>query len=120
MSCAAELLDASGIGVVTGGASGFGLEAARRCASMGMGVALLDMNEEALASAKAELTELGSADVLTVRCDVSTHEACAEAADAIAAHFASDALQRSRSARSSLRRRCVSASRSASPVAAAS
>ena len=87
MSSAAELLDAGGIAVITGGASGFGLEAARRCAALGMGIALLDMNDDALASAKAELEELGSADVLTVRCDVSTHEACAEAADAIAAHF---------------------------------
>jgi hypothetical protein len=39
----AELLDSEGVAVLTGGASGFGLEAATRCASLGMAIAILDM-----------------------------------------------------------------------------
>lgn len=41
--------------VITGGAQGLGLEMARMCAAEGAKLALLDMNPEQLAAAKAEL-----------------------------------------------------------------
>jgi 3-oxoacyl-[acyl-carrier protein] reductase len=42
--------------VITGGAQGLGLEMARMCAAEGAKLALLDMNPEPLAAAKAELS----------------------------------------------------------------
>jgi 3-oxoacyl-[acyl-carrier protein] reductase len=42
--------------VITGGAQGLGLEMARMCAAEGARLALLDMNPEQLAAAKAELS----------------------------------------------------------------
>ena len=42
--------------VITGGAQGLGLEMARMCATEGARLALLDMNPEQLAAAKAELS----------------------------------------------------------------
>ncbi|WP_372625390.1 SDR family oxidoreductase [Arsukibacterium sp.] len=42
--------------VITGGAQGLGLEMARMCASEGAKLALIDMNAEQLAAAKAELS----------------------------------------------------------------
>lgn len=42
--------------VITGGAQGLGLEMARMCAAEGANLALLDMNPEQLAAAKAELS----------------------------------------------------------------
>lgn len=44
--------------VITGGAQGLGLEMARMCAAEGAKLALLDMNPEQLAAAKAELAKL--------------------------------------------------------------
>lgn len=43
--------------VITGGAQGLGLEMARMCAAEGAKLALLDMNPEQLAAAKAELAK---------------------------------------------------------------
>ncbi len=54
------------IAVVTGGASGMGRLTALRLASRGVKVAILDMNEEALASTAAE-----SDNLTAYRCDVS-------------------------------------------------
>jgi 3-oxoacyl-[acyl-carrier protein] reductase len=61
--------------VITGGASGLGLEAGRRIAAEGGRVALWDMNPDALAAAK---TQTGA--VLTVALDVSKPEAVEAAA----------------------------------------
>ena len=41
--------------VITGGAQGLGLEMARMCAAEGAKLALIDMNADQLAAAKAEL-----------------------------------------------------------------
>ena len=62
--------------VITGGASGLGLEAARRCVTAGMNVVIADRNESALASASEELSGLAaSADaVLAQPCDVSDRD----------------------------------------------
>ncbi len=60
--------------VITGGASGIGLAAAKRFASLGMQVAIADLDEAALSSAADAITEAAPGDgakVITVRCDVS-------------------------------------------------
>lgn len=56
--------------LVTGGASGIGLETARQLARAGVAVALLDVNEERLAAAAAEVGE----GTVTVRADVRAPE----------------------------------------------
>jgi NAD(P)-dependent dehydrogenase (short-subunit alcohol dehydrogenase family) len=60
--------------VITGGASGIGLAAARRFASLGMKVAIVDLEESALASAADTIVEAVPGDaveVVTIQCDVS-------------------------------------------------
>jgi NAD(P)-dependent dehydrogenase (short-subunit alcohol dehydrogenase family) len=59
------------VAVITGGASGIGLAAAKRCASLGMKLVLADLRQEALDSAA---TELHGATVITVPTDVSKME----------------------------------------------
>ena len=56
--------------VITGAASGFGLEVARLAAREGMNVVMADVQADALASASAELEALGTA-VLAQRTDVA-------------------------------------------------
>jgi NAD(P)-dependent dehydrogenase (short-subunit alcohol dehydrogenase family) len=65
------------VAVVTGGASGLGLEAAKRLAAEGAKVALWDMNRETLAAAKEAM---GAS--RTVALDISDPAAVAEAARA--------------------------------------
>ena len=55
--------------VITGAASGFGLETARLAARKGMNVVMADVMEEPLAAAVEEIEALG-AQVLPFRCDV--------------------------------------------------
>ena len=63
-----------GSAVITGAASGFGLEASRIAARRGMNVVMADVQQDALDAAAAEVTALG-AQVLAVRLDVSkAHE----------------------------------------------
>lgn len=59
-----------GVAVITGAASGFGLEASRIAAARGMAVVMADVQQEALDRAAAEITGLGAA-VLPFRLDVS-------------------------------------------------
>jgi NAD(P)-dependent dehydrogenase (short-subunit alcohol dehydrogenase family) len=61
-------LAAGRVAVITGAASGIGLAAARRFASLGMKLCLADLSADALARAAAEI---GSRDILTVPTDVS-------------------------------------------------
>ncbi|MEM1037255.1 MAG: SDR family NAD(P)-dependent oxidoreductase [Pseudomonadota bacterium] len=56
--------------VITGGAGGIGLAAAKRFATAGMNLVLIDMKEAELETAAATLSDLG-AQVMTERCDVS-------------------------------------------------
>ena len=55
--------------VITGAASGFGLETARLAASLGMNVVMADVLDEPLAAAAREIEALG-AQVLPFKCDV--------------------------------------------------
>jgi len=56
--------------VITGAASGFGLELARLCAQRGMNIVAADVQADALARAEQELTALGAL-VLPFKIDVS-------------------------------------------------
>lgn len=65
-----------GTAVLTGGASGFGLECARIAAREGMNVVLVDVQQDALDKAQAEISELAKASgskagVMAKRVDVS-------------------------------------------------
>ena len=66
--------------VITGAASGFGLEACRIAAARGMNVVMADVQADALATAVAEIEATGAA-VLAQRVDVSS----ADQVDALAA-----------------------------------
>jgi NAD(P)-dependent dehydrogenase (short-subunit alcohol dehydrogenase family) len=59
-----------GTAVITGAGSGFGLEASRIAARLGMNVVMADVQQDALDRAVAEITALG-AQVLPFRLDVS-------------------------------------------------
>ena len=59
-----------GIAVITGAASGFGLESSRIAARLGMRIVMADVQADALASAQREIEALG-ASVLPFRLDVS-------------------------------------------------
>ena len=68
------------IAVITGGASGFGLEFARYAARQGMRLVLADVQQDALEAAKTEL-ETAGVQVIAIQTDVSR----AEQIDALAA-----------------------------------
>ncbi len=61
--------------VVTGGAAGIGLAAARRFAGFGMKVVLADLGEDRLAVAAEAVRAAGAPEVLGVPCDVSERAA---------------------------------------------
>jgi NAD(P)-dependent dehydrogenase (short-subunit alcohol dehydrogenase family) len=65
-----KALGPGGIAVITGAASGFGLEASRIAARQGMRVVMADVQADALEAATAEVRGLG-AQVLPFRLDVS-------------------------------------------------
>ena len=69
-----------GIAVITGAASGFGLETSRIAARLGMRIVMADVQADALATAQAEIEGMG-AQVLPFQLDVSK----AEQVDALAA-----------------------------------
>jgi len=72
--------------VITGAGSGFGLEVARIAAARGMNLVLVDVQQNALDAARAEL-EAAGAPVLAQRVDVSSAEQMAALANAVAARF---------------------------------
>ena len=68
------VLTAGTTAVITGGASGIGLAAARRFAVLGLRVCIADLGAARLASAAAQIAELapgGSADVMAAEVDVA-------------------------------------------------
>ena len=65
------------VAVITGGASGIGLAAAQKFASLGMKVCVADLGHDRLAAAEAELVSAspgGAANVMTMSVDVSQAE----------------------------------------------
>ncbi len=65
------------VAVITGGASGIGLAAAKRSARLGMKVCIADLGNDRLAAAEAELISAsprGAANVMTMTVDVSRAE----------------------------------------------
>jgi NAD(P)-dependent dehydrogenase (short-subunit alcohol dehydrogenase family) len=77
---------AGGIAVITGAASGFGLEASRIAAREGMRVVMADVQDDALQRAAQEVRALG-AEVLPYRLDVSRSEEVEALAAATLARF---------------------------------
>ena len=63
-------LSTGGIAVITGAASGFGLEASRIAATRGMKVVMADVQADALEAAAAQIRALG-AEVLAYRLDIA-------------------------------------------------
>ena len=72
--------------VVTGGAGGIGLEAARRFANAGMNVVLVDMKTDALEAAIEDLSGQDG-EVIAQRCDVSDPAAVSALRDAVLSRF---------------------------------
>lgn len=74
--------------IVTGGAMGLGLAAAKVLAQKGASLAIVDYNEEALNKAKADIGSLApQAKILTIVADVSSEEAVKNYVDKTVAEF---------------------------------
>jgi NAD(P)-dependent dehydrogenase (short-subunit alcohol dehydrogenase family) len=84
-------IEAGRTAVITGGASGIGLAAAKKLTGLGMNVVIADFNDEALGAAHRELTEAG-AHVEAVRTDVSSAEDVAALRDRALSRFGDVAL----------------------------
>src|ERR1700716_488352 len=70
-------MSANHVAVITGGASGIGLAAAMRFASLGMKVCIADIGAVRLAEAAAKLSSVakgGADDIMTAEVDVSSFE----------------------------------------------
>lgn len=72
--------------VVTGGASGIGLAICHRFGREGAKIALLDVDEGSIGRSTREL-EAAGVEVLGVRCDVTSEEACRRAAASVVGRF---------------------------------
>ena len=75
-----------GTAVITGAASGFGLEASRIAAARGMKLVMADVQQQALEAAASEIEALG-ADVLAVQVDVSKAADVEQLGDQTLKHF---------------------------------
>jgi NAD(P)-dependent dehydrogenase (short-subunit alcohol dehydrogenase family) len=84
-------IEAGRTAVITGGASGIGLAAAKKLAGFGMNVVIADFNAETLDAAHRELTEAG-ARVEAVRTDVARPDEVAALRDRALARFGDIAL----------------------------
>jgi NAD(P)-dependent dehydrogenase (short-subunit alcohol dehydrogenase family) len=83
------------VAVVTGAASGIGLAAARRFASLGMRVVLADLAHGALESSVAQVGSVarnGTRDVLALATDVARPEALAQLSEQVAERFGAVSL----------------------------
>ncbi|HWF76570.1 MAG TPA: SDR family NAD(P)-dependent oxidoreductase [Caulobacteraceae bacterium] len=84
-------IEAGRTAVITGGASGIGLAAAKKLAALGMNVVIADFNAETLAAAERELKSI-SAQVEAVRTDVARPDEVAALRDKALARFGEVAL----------------------------
>jgi NAD(P)-dependent dehydrogenase (short-subunit alcohol dehydrogenase family) len=72
MTTVRDIIKPSNVAVITGGASGIGLAAARRFAGAGMCIAIADRNADRLGEARGELEAIaGEANVMAVETDVA-------------------------------------------------
>ncbi|MGD9478864.1 SDR family NAD(P)-dependent oxidoreductase [Shinella sp. G-2] len=72
MTTVSDIIKPGNVAVITGGASGIGLAAARRFAEAGMCVAIADRSVDALGEARAELESIaGEANIMAVETDVA-------------------------------------------------
>ena len=72
MTSIKDIMKPANVAVVTGGASGIGLAAARRFAEAGMSVAIADLGGNRLGEARAELEAIaGEANIMAVETDVA-------------------------------------------------
>jgi NAD(P)-dependent dehydrogenase (short-subunit alcohol dehydrogenase family) len=74
------------VAVVTGGASGIGLGMSRAFSRAGMKLVIADLDEAAMNAASAELAAAGT-EVVTQRCDVSSHDQIQALADTTVSAF---------------------------------
>ncbi len=77
-------LTADSVAVITGGAAGIGLGAAKRFASLGMAVVLVDNRANLLDAAAAEVTAAGAREVIAEAVDVSDRAALAALEEQVA------------------------------------
>lgn len=83
-----DLFDLTGrTAIITGGNGGLGLAMARGLAKAGANVAILARNAEKNAAAAAQLSSLGSGDVLALGCDVAEDAAIEDAIGKVLAAF---------------------------------
>ena len=75
------------VGVITGGASGIGLAAARAMAAQGMRIAIADLGTERLTAAETMISTAGASDVLAVEVDVADAEALGRFAVLVSARW---------------------------------
>jgi NAD(P)-dependent dehydrogenase (short-subunit alcohol dehydrogenase family) len=73
--------------VITGGAGGIGLAAAKRFAGLGLNIAIADLDRGRLDAAAAEIRASGAAEVMTVVVDVSRKEDVERLRDHVIAGF---------------------------------
>ncbi|MCG8368980.1 MAG: SDR family oxidoreductase [Proteobacteria bacterium] len=73
--------------VITGGGRGLGAAMAKRLASQGAGLALVDLDEEALVATAAECTAAGSPQIETYKVNVAGEDEVVALFDAVAADF---------------------------------
>ena len=67
-------IEAGRAAVITGGASGIGLAAAKTFASHGMNIVIADVTHEPLQAARAEIEAVGGGQVVTAQTDVGSFE----------------------------------------------
>jgi len=76
------------VALITGAASGIGLVISKRIYQEGALIALLDINEKTLQSAKDDLSHEGNADrILTIRCDITDENDVIHAVQTTVEHF---------------------------------
>ncbi|AYG61571.1 SDR family NAD(P)-dependent oxidoreductase [Rhizobium jaguaris] len=83
-----EIFKKANVAVITGGASGIGLAAAKYFAKLGMSVAIADLGRDRLAAARAELVAIAGDDqVMAVETDVAHKEQLEALERAVLQHF---------------------------------